>query len=309
MPFSVPNGQMDSLFISRVRRNLRDQAVWFQESFPTDGVKGSVTVAGSTPYRLKRAPVVAAGAVVTLAGAGQTVVYDQAPTGAQVSITTDTGEVYWVNVPASGQTINISYQSFRYSDLQIKEALLDGLVEMWPDIWMPQSDNSIIYSPSQTEYTLPPVFNDPRVKILSVEVQPPAGLTVSIGTGMWRRQGLTTLIMTKPWPAGSVFRITYNGQYVNLGDLEGQIMKLPEYFATYKILLEQESMKTRQNDLVALTGEGGSAPKAASDAAALWLSQFERTRARLVIDLPVSSMVPGRAVETVVGGTGFSWNP
>ena len=84
---------------------------------------------------------------------------------------------------------------------------------------------------------------------------------------------------------------------------------LPVYYACYKILMEQESMRTRQNDLVALTGEGGSAPEIASATAQLWLDKFNKTKTRLAIAAPNRQTVPDRSVEVLEANTGFSWNP
>src|SRR6267142_6387906 len=119
MPLRVPGGDADVYFINRVRRALRDQPVWFQDPFTTDGVKGSVTVAGSSPFRLKRAPVVSGSVTMTVAAGARVAVYDVAPTGTQVAIVTDTGEFYFVAPPAGAQSILSSYQATRYSDTQI----------------------------------------------------------------------------------------------------------------------------------------------------------------------------------------------
>lgn len=303
-------GNSDAFFINRVRRALREQAVWFEEPFTTDGVKGSVTIAGSQPLRLKRAPVVGAGLVLSLAGVVQTVLYNGVPVGpTMVNINTDTGEFYWANPPAAGLSVLVTYQAFRYSDQQILDALLDGLQEMWPEIWLPATDTSILFTPSFTEYTLPNAFLDPRVEIIRLEVQPPSGILISISSGKYSRQGLTNLIMGRGWPAGSIIRLTYNAPYLSLGALEGQVAQLPVYYACYKILMDQETMRTRANDLVQQTGEGGSAPEVASATAQLWLDRFTKARTRLAVQAPVRAVVPDRSVEMLEAGMGFSWNP
>jgi hypothetical protein len=309
MPYRVPGGDPDVYFINRVRKALRDQPVWFQEPFTTDGVKGSVTVAGSSPFRLKRAPVIGAGVVVTLNAVGQTVVYDTTPIAGQVNIVTDTGEFYFSTVPATSQSILVTYQACRYGDTQIKDALNDGMYELWPEIWLPAQDVSIAFTPSFTEYTLPAVFQDPRVEILSLEVQPPSGILVSLTTGKFDRQGLTNLVMGRGWPAGSTIRITYNAPYVMLADLEQQIEQLPIYYALYKILMDQETMRTRANDLVQQTGEGGSAPEVASATAQLWLNRFKELKKSLAGPAAIRTTVPDRSVEMLEAGTGFTWNP
>src|SRR5260370_26606813 len=180
---------------------------------------------------------------------------------------------------------------------------------MWPEIWLPATDTSILFTPSFTEYTLPSQFNDPRIQIISLEIQPPSGILVSITSGQWDRQGLTNLIMKRGWPAGSIIRLTYNAPYASLAALAGQVSQLPIYYACYKILMDQESMRTRQNDLVALTGEGGSAPEIASATAQLWLDKFNRTKTRLAVPPPSRSTVPDRSVEMVEARTRFTWNP
>jgi len=245
----------------------------------------------------------------TVAAGARVAVYDVAPTGTQVAIVTDTGEFYFVAPPAGAQSILSSYQATRYSDTQILDALQDGMNEMWPDIWLPAIDTSIIFTPSFTEYTLPSMFNDPRVQILSLEVQPPSGILISLVSGKYDRVGLTTLKMGRGWPAGSIIRIVYNGQYTNLADLEQQVEQLPVYYACYKILMDQETMRTRSNDLVGLSGEGSSAPEVASATAQLWLDRFKDARQRLAVARPTRSVNPDRSVEMLESGTGFSWNP
>ena len=69
---AVAGEMQDDRIDNGVRRSLREQAVWFEEPFTTDGVKGAV-VAGSVPFRLKRAPLVLNSVAITLAGSPQSV--------------------------------------------------------------------------------------------------------------------------------------------------------------------------------------------------------------------------------------------
>jgi hypothetical protein len=240
---------------------------------------------------------------------GQTVVYNTTPSGAQVNVNTDTGEFNFVNAPAGGQAILVTYQAFRYSDAQILDALKEGLAEMFPEIWQPATDTSILFTPSFTEYTLPPQFNDPRVNPISVEILPPAGILVAIPTGRYRIQGLTNLVITRGWPAGSIVRITYNAAYTTLADLEEQLSALPVYYACYRLLMDQETMVTRANDLVAQTGEGKAQPEQSSATDQLWLNRFTNLRTRMAMPLPNRQWNSDRSVEMLEAGTGFSWNP
>src|SRR6266566_5441682 len=266
---AATNGRADALFIADVRRILRDQPVVFSESQPTDGTTGSLTAAGSKPFRLQRAPVWTGTNrifVLTAPGGAYTVDFDD-PTfipavgpPAHVNIITDTGEVIFPAPPATG-TLAVTYQSVRFSEAQVSAALYEGLQLLWPEIWNPITDTtSILVSPTQYEYALPAVFQDQRVVLLSVEYAPPSGIIRYFKTSLWeqvRDSANPVIKFSRIPPIASTVRLTYvppigNG---NLGQTPTQAAHLPTYFALARLLLDQDTMRTRSDDLPALTGE------------------------------------------------------
>ena len=290
MATPAPNGNPDAFFINEVRRILRDQPAWFTDSLPTDGTNGVVNVAGSKPLRLQRAPVVRSGAVITAPGGTYTVVYDVAPIAGQVEIISDTGEIVFNTAPASG-TLSATYQTFRYADQQILDALIEGLKSLWPEIWQEQTDTSLTPAPYLFEYTLPAAFNDPRVEILLVEIRDPNIFVLPYKeVDRYTRSGLTTLFLADLAysPAGNI-RITYNAPYILLSDTEPQVQHLPVYYAIGRLLADQEAARSRQDELVPLTGEGGSQSGVAQQTSSYWFSLYEREKARFARYIPSAS--------------------
>ena len=289
----APNGNPNSYFFSEVRRIIRDQPVYDNESIPTDGVNGVISSTGK-PFRLRRAPIWVGGSVpvVSAPGGPWTAVFDTAPAAGQVEIVSDTGEVIFNSVPASG-TMTITYQFVRYSDQELLDALTEGMRHMFPEIWQMQIDTSLAPSVVNWEYSLPAIFNDPRVELLRLEVRDPnIQILPYRDYDRWSRISLTTLQFFDLGafsPAGNI-RISYNAPYQALSDIEVGAEHLPIYFAAGRILADQESSRTRQDELVPLTGEGGSAPGVASNIGEYWMTLFERGKARLARPLPTRTM-------------------
>jgi len=199
--------------------------------------------------------------------------------------------------------LSVTYQSARFSDVQISAALYEGLQLLWPDIWNPTIDStSINISPVQYEYPLNAVFLDQRVILLSVEYAPPSGVVRYFKTSMWRQTrdvANPLLIFSRIPPVASTVRLTYaqplgNG---NLGGTPTEAAHLPTYYAMARLLLDQDTMRTRADDLPALTGEAAQQPGVAITAANYWLQQFSTQLTRLALDQPTRMMVQHRAVE------------
>jgi hypothetical protein len=224
-------------------------------------------------------------------------------------VNSDTGETFFLYPPASGGTVQLSYQAARFSDQEITDSLYEGLYLLFPEIWQPQTDITLAYSPTVTEYTLPSVFNDPDVILYGVEMQPPSGILISIETGMWRRVGLTTLVMSRGWPSGSIFRLTYNAPYLALSDLEVELSPAPTYYAAARLAADMETARSRQNDLVALTGEGGSQTGTGASLVQLWTTLFTNYKNQRKREQPRRSILPDRSVELLDSRSEFVWDP
>jgi hypothetical protein len=224
-------------------------------------------------------------------------------------INSDTGEVTFLYPPNSGGTIQLSYQAARFSDQEITDSLYEGLYLLFPEIWQPQTDISLAFSPTVTEYTLPSIFNDPDVILYNVELQPPSGILISIETGMWRRVGLNTLVMSRGWPSGSIFRLTYNAPYLALSDLETALTPAPAYYAAARLSADMETARSRQNDLIALTGEGGSQTGTGASLVQLWTTLFSNYKNQRKREAPRRTILPDRSVELLESRSEFVWDP
>jgi hypothetical protein len=204
-----------------------------------------------------------------------------------VAINSDTGEIIFPVAPVVG-TLSATYQSIRYSDTQILDALKEGLQAMWPEIWQEQIDTSLTPTPYAYEYTLPTVFNDPRVEILKVEIRDPNVIVVPYRKVFrYTRVSQQILALTDLLysPAGNI-RLHYNAPYGALSDTEPQVMHLPVYFALGRLLADQEAMRSRQDELVPLTGEGGSQSGVAQQTSSYWFALYEREKRRFAREVP-----------------------
>jgi len=324
MPTPSPNGNPDSFFIARVRRDLKDTPVTFKDSFTGDGQTGGLA-AGSAPWRTTRAPVVnptkemlqpGAGASVTVNGAPVTVLYDSLifPTPGQVNVITDTGELIFGTVPPASAPILTTYQAARFSTQAILDALTEGMNQLYPELYQEAVDlTTVVLTPTTTEYALAAIFNDPRTEVLSMEVAPPSGIITYFDSGLWDTVGANEGILkvSQAWPPGSTVRLTFNAPYQSLSDVEPQAMWLPAYYAMSTLMEEQETTRSRQADLVALAGEGGSKPGDGAAVADRWMNKYLAGKAQLARKEPSATTVKDRAVERLPyqRAVGFSWNP
>jgi hypothetical protein len=319
-----PNGNPDSFFIARVRRDIKDVPVTLKDPFTGDGITGGFS-AGAQPWRTSKQPIInptrealqpGAGVVVTVAAAVQTIVYDSAvtPPAGTVNVITETGELYFGTVPTAGQAILVTYQAARNGTQAILEALTEGMNQLYPEIYQEAVDTTtVVLTPTTTEYTLASIFNDPRVEVTQMEVAPPSGIITYFDTGLFETVGANEGILrvAQAWPPGSVVRLTYNAPYQALSDVETQAMWLPVYYAISTLQEEQEVARSRQADLIALAGEGGTKPGDAAATADRWMNKFLAGKAQLARPEPTSKTVKDRIVERLpyMRATGFSWNP
>jgi hypothetical protein len=219
-----------------------------------------------------------------------------------VFINSDTGEILFGNAPTTG-TLAVTYQAVRFSDVQVSASLYEGLQLLWPDVWNPNVDTtSILVSPTQYEYTLPATFQDQRVVLLSVEFAPPSGIVRYYKTSLWH---LVTdvvnplLVFSRLPPVASTVRLTYTKPIGNgaLGDTPTIAQHLPTYYALARLLLDQDTMRSRSDDLSALTGEAAQQPGAAINTANYWLQQFSTQLTRMSMSEPARTSIRDRAVE------------
>lgn len=319
-----PNGNPDTFFIARVRKYMRDVPVTFRDAFTGDGVTGGTTP-GAVPWRVNRPPVInptaevlqpGAGVLVSVNAVAQTVEYDSAvgPVAGHVNVITETGELYFGTTPPAAQAILISYQSARFSTSQILNALTEGMNQLYPELYQEDTNTtSVVLTPTTTEYGLPAIFNDPRVQILAMEVAPPAGIITYFDTGLFDAVGPNgdILQVLKAWPPGSTVRLTYNAPYQALSDVETSAMWLPVYYACSLLADMQETSRSRQTDVIPMTGEGGSKPGDGAAVSDRWMQRFLQGKQQLMRNDPVTRTLGDRAVERlpIMRSVGFQWDP
>lgn len=289
---------------------MRDQPIWYGESMPTDATSGALA-AGSKPFRLQRAPVIGAAVALTAPGGPWTVDYNDVPPtppASHVNIATDTGEVIFPSAPAIG-TLAVTYQATRFSDTQILDALTDGLNLLWPEIWNPSLDTAtILVSPTQYEYALPLVFQDQRAVLREVEFAPPSGIIRYFRTSLWRLVedvNAPLLVFNRIPPVASTVRLRYARPLATLGEVPSIAQQLPVYYALARLLLDQETMRGRSDDLPALTGETANPTGSASNTSSYWLQMFKEELTKLSMSEPTRMRLASRAVERL--GLGEMW--
>lgn len=217
-------------------------------------------------------------------------------------INSDTGEILFGSPPGNG-TMAVTYQRSSYSDQQITDALYEGLNMLWPEIWNPESNTTqISISPTQFEYTLQALFKDQRAIILDVEYLPPSGFVRAYRTSLWRQLediNNPTLVFTRLPPISSIIRVTYTQAFPNLGATPSQVQHLPVYYAIARLLADQETRRTRADDIQALTQENANPAGTSLAAAAYWLQRFTEQVSRFALDMPARRSIEDRTVEAL----------
>jgi hypothetical protein len=245
---------------------------------------------------------------------GWTVDYNDAvlpPVANHVNVNTDTGELFFSAAPPALGTLAVSYQSTRFTDDQVLDALLEGMNNLWPEIWNPVTDTTTlsIISPIQFEYALNAIFGDQRTIILDVEYSPPGGFNRFSRTSMWRQTldiVSPMLIFAKLPPIASTVRLTYTQTFQSLGDMPTQMQHLAKYYAIGFLMALGETMRTRADDLGALTAENSNPPGTSLQAAAWWLQQYDVQLKRFGMTEPTRMTVRNRTVERL--GLSSFWN-
>lgn len=284
-------GLPDSSWIAKVRDALEDYPRWLLETFPADGISG-VNSAGSAPISVQFPKINGSSVandntpLVTDNGVSVTVVdFPTAPQAGQVQVNYDTGEFTFFAPPANGHTINISYQTCKWRDQSILDALTDGLRAMFPVVGKTYTDTSVQIKVNQWDYQLPSWFNDPRSKIISLEVN-----DLNIPTEPFKvappgeeRVGLGVLHL--PWSQKfgptAIVRIVGWGPYLRLGDLEPQLYNLPVWAALGVLLPKKETKRIREDTVVPAAQIGAAQPTLHLQTGDYWERRFQAALAAL----------------------------
>lgn len=211
--------------------------------------------------------------------------YPTAPTAGQVQVNYDTGELTFATPPAAGRTINYSYQTCKWRDQSILDALTDGLRAMFPTVGKTYKDVSIKIAVNQWDYQLPSWFNDPRSRLISIEVndlnQP--NEPFKMAPPGEERVGLDQLHL--PWAQKygptAILRIVGWGPYLRLGDLEPQLYNLPVWAALGVLLPKRETKRIREDSLIPASQIGAVQPTLHMQTGDYWERRFRAALADL----------------------------
>lgn len=284
---SDSSGLADSQWISDTRNALRDYPRWAGMTWTADGVNGALGP-NSFPFVVPRPPIWDGGTGPTVFNATTsttyTVITSGTPTSGQVFMNFNTGEVYFSSPPTSGNSIQVAYQTVRWPDQMIENSLYAGLRAMFPTVGKTYVDDSIGIQVLVWDYALPVWAQDPRSRVLKVEVRDP---NISVEPWRpfdnWEMVGVGTIHLPGSQsisPVGHI-RITGWGPYLTLGDLEPQMYELPIWYALSKLLPNEESKRIRQDTMVPLTQDGGQQPGLLTQTGDYYNQRFESELARL----------------------------
>src|SRR6266850_4264296 len=167
-------GLADSSWISRVRDSLRDYPKYIVDSWTSDGSGGVVSYTGA-PLTVSKPPINSGSLLVrdNTSGTNYTVITSGTPSATQVLVNYDTGEIQWLAAPAVSHAIQISYQAVRWTDDSITAALYAGLRAMFPRAGKTYTDTTISIQTNVWDYTLPIWAQDPRARVVKIEVADP----------------------------------------------------------------------------------------------------------------------------------------
>lgn len=273
-------GLPDSWWIDTVRDALEDFPRWLLEQYIGDGVNG-VNTSGAAPVSVQFPKIngsSAAGDNTPLVSGYSVVDYPTPPGANQVQVNYDTGELIFSAPPANLAVVNVSYQTCKWRDKSILTGLIDGLRAMFPICGKTYTDTSIQLVVNQWDYQLPAWFNDPRSRIISIEVADPYIPTEPFKPAPpgEERVGLNQLHL--PWAQSysptARLRIVGWGPYLRLADLEPQLYNLPVYSALGSLLPKRETKRIREDTIVPAAQLGAAQPTLHMQTGDYWERRF-----------------------------------
>lgn len=283
---SDSTGLADDSWITAVRDALEDWPEYVADTISADGTNG-VIGPNAVPYKASRRPIMDGSLAVRDNTASTNFVVDTtgSPAAGHVLVNLDTGELRFNAAPAAGNALQWSYQVVKWRDQKILDALYAGLRAMFPRVGKNYTDTSLTIFTNTWDYTLPVWAQDPRSRVLSIEVRDPGIATEpyrQIAGGFHRSDLLTVHIpRAQQYSPTANLKITGWGPYLRLADLEPQLFHLPVWYALSVLLPKKESFRIRQDTMVPLTQEGGQQPGILTQTGDYYLKRFETELERL----------------------------
>ncbi len=223
---------------------------------------------------------------VTVNGTPQQIVNVPTPAAAEVFIDFDTGRMIFGTPPPStpANNLQIVKNTVKWRDSTLKESLMDGARMMWPKVGKIATDDSITLATLQWDYQLPPQFNDPMVRITSVETREiPASSNYFRPIQGWQRIGNDTLRIpvSQVFSPGTSVEIRYEAPYATLSDVEPSLQMLPLWWAAGTLLGFKETRR-QASDIANVTAEAQANPPGGQQNAGTWyIRQFYQALAQI----------------------------
>lgn len=288
--FADSTGQAASVFVNDVRDGLEDYPEPKVETWTADGVNGPLAVAAA-PLKILYPKIYGSATANTplvrdnTTATNFTVIDSGTPSAGEVLVNYNLGTIQFASAPATNDVIQVEYQTVRWSDTQILTGLAAGLRAMFPVVGRTYVDTSIPIQVDVWDYTLPAWFQDPRSRLISLEVADPFIPTEPFkpAPGGAERIGISQIHL--PWaqrysPTARL-RITGWGPYLELGDLEPQLYHLPIWYCLSVLLPKREAKRIREDTQIPLTGSGGQQPTLNLQTGDYYARRFEAELARL----------------------------
>lgn len=288
-PVPVPvqaesTGLADSSWASDVRDALRDYPQYNLFSWTADGTNGIIS-AGAAPVRVPP-PIYADGSnsgtvnvVDSTSSTTYTPIFSGTPTGTQVLVNQNTGELTFASAPTNGHVIQINYQAVKWTDTSILRVLYDGLHNMFPSVGRLYVDTSISIKVNVWDYTLPTWAQSPGAKVTKIEVADPFVVTEPFRpwSGAMRRIGYSTIHLPQSQRFSPVARLRIEGwgPFITLGDLPLELYELPILYALGTLMPKQETFRLREDTMVPMVQEGGQQPGLLTSLGETFRERFE----------------------------------
>lgn len=192
--------------------------------------------------------------------------------------------------PGSGLAIAFTHSSCHWLNRRIVRALRDGMNAMFPTIYQWQSV-LLTMAVNKWEYNLPRIFNDPRARILDVEVCViPVSQNRYVPISQWRRTADNSLmvISSQSWTPGTPCRVQFTSPYEDLAELEAQISELPVLYAKGTLLQAKEGPRARSDQASVTQQEGANPMGAQTNAGSSFLKQFYQRLGELERPMPMA---------------------
>jgi hypothetical protein len=286
-------GLPDSTWIAKVRDALEDFPRWLLEQFTADGVNG-ISSPSAAPVSVQFPKINGSSATgdntpqiadLNTSTFFSVVDFPTAPTAGQVQVNYDTGELTFQVAPTNTHSIGVTYQTCKWRDQAILDALNDGLRAMFPVCGKTYTDTSIQIRVNQWDYQLPAWFNDPRSRILQIEVndlnQPTEPFKIAPPGEERVGLGLLHLPWAQRFGPTAILRIVGWGPYLRLADLEPQLFNLPVWAALGVLLPKRETKRIREDTLVPASQLGATQPTLHLQTGDYWERRFQVALANL----------------------------